>query len=310
MHLSVYVPLLVSVLLAGVVPLIARLPSPPAAARAVTAAACVAAAGSTWGLGLLAVTLLTHTPVAEANSRRLHVRDTNPVLPAVAVLSVVLLTLTLRRAIVTARAHAGTQRSLRRLCALCAGGELAIVPHPSPVAVAVPGRPGRILISTAMLSLLPAAEQGVLFAHERAHLHYHHHRLLWAVHLAASLNPFLGSARARVAFLLERWADEEAAGAVASRPLAALALARAALVTNTGPRRRAAFSLGGVLAFDGLEVTRRVLALQDAAPRPATGRHHALVTLLAVTVLVSGAAAADATLAAGRLLVPALGLPI
>ncbi|MEW2117733.1 hypothetical protein AB0945_21580 [Streptomyces sp. NPDC005474] len=62
--------------------------------------------------------------------------------------------------------------------------------------------------------------------------------------------------RSTVAFLLERWADEEAVDAVEDRPATARALARAALVSQRARPVRA-------LQFSEHAVTRRIAGLQS-----------------------------------------------
>jgi hypothetical protein len=106
-------------------------------------------------------------------------------------------------------------------------GELAIMEDDAVAeAFAVPGRPGRIVVSTGMLTALDPPQREALLAHERAHLRSH---------------PL---ARA-VAFTIERWADEEAATACAdrhmvARTIAKAALTKAALAKATTARRAAA----------------------------------------------------------------------
>ena len=64
MRVSVYPPMLLSLLLAPSTPLLSRL-APCLAACVLTLSAGLTAAASTWGLWLLATTLLQHTPEAE-----------------------------------------------------------------------------------------------------------------------------------------------------------------------------------------------------------------------------------------------------
>jgi hypothetical protein len=94
--------------------------------------------------------------------------------------------------------------------------------------------------------------------------------------------------RDQIGFQLERWADEDAAGAVGNRRLTARSLAHAALAT-TGT---------AVLGFAEHEVPARVRALLSG---PVTSRP--VATLPAVAVLVAGASALiDATYAFIRVL--------
>ncbi|PJT49548.1 hypothetical protein CWI85_16830, partial [Streptomyces albidoflavus] len=105
----------------------------------------------------------------------------------------------------------------RRALAGLPGTHPAVLPDPEPYAYALPGRPGRIVVSRAMLESLDADERHALLAHEQAHLDGRHHRLLLAVRLAACLNPLLRPLRSAVGYGAERWADEDAAMAVGDR---------------------------------------------------------------------------------------------
>jgi Zn-dependent protease with chaperone function len=132
-----------------------------------------------------------------------------------------------------------------------------IIDSLEPVAFAVPGRPGTVIVSTAMLAALRPAERDALFAHEEAHLRLKHHRYIRASEMAAAFLPPLGSLVDRVRFETERWADEDAAAVTSDRTVVASAVARAALA-STGPTH---------LAMGRIGVQERVEAL--LRPRPA-----------------------------------------
>nr|MDQ3824606.1 M56 family metallopeptidase [Actinomycetota bacterium] len=156
-------------------------------------------------------------------------------------------------------------RELRAVCSACGGGELAVVSLDAPHAFAVPGRPGRILVTRGMLTALDGDERRVVLAHERAHLQGRHHRLRAAIEVCAAVNPILIPVREAVAYLVERSADEHAATVTGSRELVARALAKAALAggpSNRMPRWPVA------LRFTGCEVSARVAALRSDPPRP------------------------------------------
>ncbi|MFE0516412.1 M48 family metalloprotease, partial [Streptomyces sp. NPDC058964] len=110
-----------------------------------------------------------------------------------------------------------------------AAGDLCVVDSPLPDAYALPGRPHRIVVTTAMLRSLDAAEREALFAHERAHNEGGHHFFLAVAELAAHCHPALRPVRATIRLAAERAADEAAATAVGDRRLTARAIARAAL---------------------------------------------------------------------------------
>ncbi|MFD9463269.1 M48 family metalloprotease [Streptomyces sp. NPDC060027] len=285
MRVDVYVPLALALLLAGVAPPVGRRVSPALAARALTTAAALTAAASTWALLLLSMTLIDQAPavIAEAGAEGRSLPE--PVPETVALLAVAALGVITHRLLDVVRAHASTRRMMLRLCeGHPPDSELVVAASPTPHAFAIPGKPGRILVTAAMFGALEPAERRVLLAHERAHLTHRHAALSTAVALAAAANPLLVPVRTTVTFLLERWADEEAASTVGDRHTTARALARAALVSQ---RART----GCALHFSEHAVTRRIAALQTA-PLPA-------VRSVGVAVLALGAlpavGAADAT---------------
>ncbi|MFC8711102.1 M56 family metallopeptidase [Streptomyces sp. NPDC057197] len=160
--------------------------------------------------------------------------------------------------------HRRVTRRARRALAGVRGGTVAVLPDDAaPYAYALPGAPGRIVVTTALLDGLAPAERRALFAHERAHLAARHHRHLLAVHLAARANPFLRPLRSAVAYTAERWADEEAARAVGDRRTVARAIGRAALLS--GRSAAAPAPTLAALAATG-PVPRRVAALLAPAP--------------------------------------------
>ncbi|MGW3094738.1 M48 family metalloprotease [Streptomyces sp. NPDC001102] len=283
MRIDVYTPLLLSLLLGAVGPRLARLGTPAAAARALTGAAVLAAGASLWALGLLTVTLAGEAPSLVAHARAGGRALPEPVPDAVAVLALCLLAVAAGRIAGAVRTRRATRRTLRRLCeGHPPGTELVVAASPRPRAFAVPGDPGRILVTSAMLAALRPAERRVLLAHERAHLTHRHAFYVHAVTLAAAGNPLLVPVRDAVAYLVERWADEQAAGAVGDRRTTARALARAALVAH---------GADCVLHFADRAVTRRVAALQTTPPRRLRPVAAAILTLGALAAL----GAADAT---------------
>ncbi|MER5742996.1 M56 family metallopeptidase [Streptomyces sp. NPDC002225] len=159
---------------------------------------------------------------------------------------------------------------------------VAVLPDPEPYAYALPGAPGRVVVSTAMCDCLDAGERRALIAHERAHLAARHHRYLLAVHLAARANPFLRPLRTAVSYSTERWADEEAARVVGDRRVVAIAVGKAALYTHRGPDASAGFA---AFAAPAGPVPRRVEALlapvEPVRLWPPSSAHVALAALVA-----------------------------
>jgi hypothetical protein len=175
--------------------------------------------------------------------------------------------------------------ALRRAYASCRDlpggtGELVVVGDPDAIPCAVPGRPGRIVVSRSLLATLTASQRRALLAHERAHLRHGHHWHVSAVAFAAGVLPLLVPLRPAIEQAVERWADEEAAAVVGDRRVAAAALARAALFISGHGRPAVPLLLAG-----GGALPLRVAALLEAPPRP----RPALV-LVALLVLLTGIA--------------------
>ncbi|MFE2416070.1 M56 family metallopeptidase [Streptomyces hokutonensis] len=285
MRFDVYTPLPLSLLLAVISPAIAGRVAPALAARVLTAAGVVTAAATCWSLFLLAATLVGDAPPVVAEARQDGHRLAEPVPEVIGIAAGVALAVLLVSVQGALRADRRTRRALRRLCeGHPADTELIVAASPEPQAFAIPGTPGRILVTAGMLSALEPAERRVLLAHERAHLAHRHALLVTATTLAAAANPLLRPVRGTVAFLVERWADERAADAVGDRATTARALARAAL---SAERPRPACALG----FTDRAVTRRIAALQTTPPPRLWPLAAAVLALGALPAL----GAADAT---------------
>ena len=296
MYVFVYLPFLVSALLAVAGPRAAARMPPVAATRLLLAAGLACAVTSLASLGLLAATLVGQVPVVasagEWSGETLHRLD--PVAPALAglagaalvALGAVTTWTSVRRARALRRAH--------RACRDLGGtGRLVIVDRSDPEAFALPGGrdgQGRIVLSTGMLRVLDVAERRILLAHETAHLRYRHHRHRTLAVLIAAANPLLATLPGAVHHLTERWADEEAA-AVADRGTAARALARAALATDRMRRREGGD--GAVLCFHRDGVSGRVRALLSEAPHCRTLAAVMLAVLLAGSLLSASEASRD-----------------
>jgi Zn-dependent protease with chaperone function len=264
MTISVYLPAALSLLLAAISRIVVAWTAPTRAAAFVIAAMLCAAA-ATWGLVLLAATLLGYTSLVadEALERGVQLQD--PVPKMIGVTASILLVFGAVRVVRVLRVRRATTRELRAVCSSCGTGELAVVALGAPHAFAVPGRPGRILVTRGLLSVLDGDERRVVLAHERAHLQGRHHRLRAATEVCAAVNPLLIPVREAVAFLVERSADEHAATVTGSRELVARALTKAALAGGAAAR---APGWATALAFAGCGVSARVAALHSDPPRP------------------------------------------
>ena len=158
---------------------------------------------------------------------------------------------------------------------------LAVIPTGTALAYAVPGRPGHIVTSKGMLTLLDAQERRAMLAHEQAHLDLAHHRYLRAAELAAGV-PLLRPVARAIRYATERWADEEAAVAVGDRRLVARALSRAALATTPSVP-------AGAVGLVGEGMVERVTGLLDQ-PMPSLDPTQAVLLAVTVATLLTTAA--------------------
>jgi Zn-dependent protease with chaperone function len=292
---AVWVPLVLPLLAVPAARRLADSLPPRAAAWLLAGSATVLAACSTAVLALLAgAGALRLPPVAALGHLTLPVVGDQETVPA-ACAAAVLLTAALAAVATTARRHVVLPARARRAAAASgaghAAGDLTVVQDPGPDAYALPGRPGRIVVTTGMLRVLDPGEREALLAHERAHLTGRHHLFLAAVALCGACHPVLRLLREPLAYALERWADESAAGAVGDRRLAARAIGRAALASR--PARRLP---GLALSATAGPVPRRVAALLSAEPAlPLRARApRAVAAVLAACLALSAACALEA----------------
>ncbi len=202
--------------------------------------------------------------------------------PWVSVLSAALLLAALAGMARVARAHRREHAIAREFAALPLDADrVAMVDDNRAEAFAVPGAPGRVVVTTGMRAALDDSQYQALLAHERAHLDARHHRLVLLARLAAAVHPVFHWLTRRIDYLVERAADERAAEQIGDRRVVARAIGAAALrAANTAgvglamaPARRDLRSAG--------VVPRRVASL--LAPRT-TAR---LLALVAVPALVA-----------------------
>lgn len=306
MGIAVYLPLVVPLIAAlAARPLAERLP-PRTAAWLLTVGALTLAGASSAVLGLLALAAAVRIPVVDAiggMSLNAVSRDDPASLPlglAAGALLAAAAAAAVRAGWLRASALFTAHRQARRLPGT---EQLVVVADEAADAYAVPGWPGRIVVTSGMLGALSPAERGVLLAHERAHAAGCHYLFTAAARLAAAANPLLRPLVRAVDYSLERWADEQAAISAGSRPLAARTVAKAALASATSPHRgvpagtlevavhaAAPASLASARRRRPGPVPRRVAALLAPPPRPRL----LLVCVSLVLVAVSGLAAVEA----------------
>lgn len=278
--IAIALPLIVAACFGLVGPHLARRLPPREATWLISLGAVTSALSAVAVLCLLAAVLLGQLPdIAglghwSSSALRKHA-PAEPVFTAASLLAALAAGATVA-CVATRRARAVT--SAYRACKSMSGaGDLVVVDGGPPGAVAVPGRPGRVVVSASLLRLLSPGERRAVLAHERAHLTHGHHWHRSAVSMAIAANPFLSRLRGAIAYATERWADEEAATEIGDRRLAAQALARVGLLmrgSTEGELRLA-------LAEQG--VTARVAALLEESPR------RRLVWNFAVVVLIGAA---------------------
>ncbi len=169
-------------------------------------------------------------------------------------------------------------------------GRPVVLDDVEPRAFAVAGLRGRVVVTTAMVAALSSAERAALLAHERAHLRHRHHVWIQLAEVSAVANPALRRVPGVVRLMAERWADEDAARSTGDRRTTAEAIGHAALAT-TGPRRPPT----AALAATGGDVPHRVQALLHSPHHRWSAPAAALVSVLAVAVLVLAGTTARST---------------
>jgi hypothetical protein len=294
---TLYLPLVApAVLSAAARPLAARI-EPRHATWLLTAAAVALAACSMIALALLAAYAAARAPLlaAAGDYSQQVMRRGDPVSVAAGVAAA--LALTSAGGAVTwmfrHRARA-TLESYRRAARMSATDGIVVLPDADIEAYALPGLPGRIVVSIGLLACLDDRGRAALIAHESAHLSGRHHLFTSVARLAAAANPLLIPTVRAIDYTVERWADERAAAETRDRRLVAMTIGRIALLSRAPSPRRAIIALG-ILGRCYLQsslllagpVPRRVAAMLGAPPR----RHAALVAICTTLVLFAAVAA-------------------
>ncbi|WUH89802.1 M48 family metalloprotease [Streptomyces sp. NBC_00433] len=280
-------PLMVGTLLALIAPWLRDLLPPRSAAWLLVSAAVVSTGVWAAGLAMIGSTIVGQIPeVAEAGRWSPHVLAAHAPFdrPVGAACALALIGCAAALVVASWRRITVLVGMWRECRDLPAAGDLAVVDDPAPTAFALPGTPGRVVVSSGMLRVLSRDERQALLAHERAHLRHHHHLFLLVLQVSAAVNPLLHPLAKAGAFTLERWADEAAADVVGGRPLVARAIARAALATKRPPEQPLAATSG--------PVPQRVTALL-APRRPARRPLVATVAVLMTACCATTALAAQ-----------------
>ncbi|MEU9121966.1 M56 family metallopeptidase [Streptomyces sp. NPDC048506] len=302
MIVAVWIPLLVPLLAVPAARRLAESLPPRAAAWLLTGCAALLAGCTTAALGLLLTAgALRLPPVAALGHLSLPLLGGDPAVAVTAACVAGGLLVGCATAVVrSAGRHRAELRTARSDAdGHPASGDLVVLPDSAPDAYALPGRPGRVVVTAGMLRALPPAEREALFAHERAHLTGRHHLFLLTVALASACHPLLRALRAPLAYALERWADEVAASQVGDRRVTARAIGRAALAAR--PHAPAPSRPRSVLAATAGPVPRRVAALlstdrtaDHSAVRTGFRGRHLIAAALLGCIAFSAASALDA----------------
>ena len=294
MNVSVYLPLIATVLLAAFGPRLARRLPPMIATGLLTAGAALAAATSTASLALLAVRFVAQVPLIASTGHwsRDVLADGDPADGLAGMVAIVAILVLLPFAIRAGRRlWRETARTHELILAFAdQPATMTVVVDPRPQAFAVPGlvrRPGRaaipsrVVVTDSLLRTLDPTQRRAMLAHEQSHLARRHHLYLLLTGVAAVVNPLLGRLPEAVAEATERWADEDAAAAVGNRTIVATALGHAALSGLTAPLTLPAMAQA--------HVGVRVRALM-APPPP---RRHLLTAAVAAAFAMTAFAALE-----------------
>lgn len=264
---SLVFPLLAAVMIIAIATSAHRRLPPWLAARFVTAASIVVLVAAIPTALVLALAFLAHTPVAGLGFRWCaQVIGLHASVPAWLGLPMLgLVALGALRSVRVIRQHRALRSDVSQ--------PIRVAESHEPYAVTLPGRAGQIVISSAMFDLLDDVEQRIVVAHEEAHARHRHDRYLLAAALGEAALPPLRLISRRIAYSVERWADEAAVAVCGDRELVAVTLGRVALRTHPSV----------VAGFAGLGVAARVEALlEPPVRRPRRAHLLALWSSLAV----------------------------
>ncbi len=294
-----YLPLVLPALAGLAARPLAALLNPRQATWLLSIGAVALATCSTAALGLLAAYAAARSPILSAlgDYSQQVIRRADPIPNATGAIAGLALAGAAIAVTVLFRNRARALTAAYRHAAELHGGDgVVVVPGPAIEAYALPGKPGRIVVSDRLLDRLDAGGRTALIAHEQAHLSGRHYLFAAAARLAAAANPMLLPMASAVDYTVERWADEHAAAVTGDRELVAETIGQVALLAGPRPARTPRMSLGILnsrtrrvsLALAG-PVPRRVAALLTAPPP----RRILLLAASAVIILLAALAAVD-----------------
>jgi Zn-dependent protease with chaperone function len=230
MTLALLIPLATGAAAAAVIGIARRWLAPDIAARLLTLVAVSAALSAGWALTLAAFAWAVSYRAVDSVATWCAVATPghHPVGTAVGVAATALLAVGTIRVVRAALGFWRTDAEWR------GSDDVEIVASDEPVAFAVPGRHGTVVVSTGLLRRLSRGQRDALLAHEHAHVRFGHHRYVRAARLASVAIPILRPVEQWVRLATERWADEEAARVVGNRHVVADALVAAVDAQATG----------------------------------------------------------------------------
>jgi bla regulator protein blaR1 len=170
-----------------------------------------------------------------------------------------------------------------------------LVEHAQPTAYCVAGPHPTVIVTTGALQTLDSDQLGAVLTHERAHLAYHHHRLLAIARIGCQVLPFIPLMRntaTQIARLIEMHADDAATGA---RDGEVLATALVALAGTASPAPGLAAA-----ATDAVQRIQRLLSPAEPLGRVRRQLLRAGAGALALTPVLLALAPAAVALALGR----------
>ena len=253
----------------------------------------------TWSLPLAAVTaglalgvtlfatLVRADSTADNCAARLPVGHTNPTGPvlgavgiAVAVAVVLRLAYCAFAVYVTARVRSRHHAAVLGLCGRTDRVlDATVIEHERAASYCLPGRHGRIVVTSQAIRLLSAPQLAAVLAHERAHQRGRHHLLLGLTGTLRRAFPWIGMLRCterEVRRLVELLADDAAA-----RDHGRLAVASALTVIGTGHVPGGALGVGGPREPGPLARITRL-----ASPATRMDLRHTALTAAAVVATV------------------------
>ncbi|HKD97362.1 MAG TPA: M48 family metalloprotease [Micromonosporaceae bacterium] len=266
-------------------PAVARSVHPATATRLLVPVGLAAAMASAFALAVAAFTLVGQLPeIAEMGEwSPAALRADTPVPAVAAMCGALLLAYALGSTLLLVWRRSVALLAVHRSCGrLGDPGALVVVESDAPDAFTTPEVNGRIIVTRGMLNALTPAQRRAMLAHEASHLRHRHTWWLLAADLAAAINPALRPTARALRQTVERWADEDAAAAVADRETVAYAVAHAALAAHTYRYRP---GTAAAAAATGGDVPARVAAL--LVPR-APGARGVIVALAISLMVVAG----------------------